>query len=431
LYTPAGVIFWKSYDMDLALTSIIASTALHTIGFYIASTDEFFGRSGKDIIDDLTVGTNAKYTPLETMQMSKWQRLFLVCTHRLERIAAGGVLSGAAYVVMWHMGIASINIPGRIKTSAGHIVAHAIISVLGNIGGYQMSFRLLSAYPSLETLRIVDSVCGGIVLPGLVYLALTGVTFEYDPSIDMPGEDTVITSSHLIAGTLIGAIVASFVVIMYVLSDLRSWLLCARTQLRQADRALLALTHNRSGTRAQQLSPRNRLAVSPSGKHYTTAVQRNTQAPPEVVQYTRQFLKTVTERSDTHPAVFTYRHRLYYDVDPEPCMYASTEPASLQLLEGEVEDEPQSSAAPFQTELAAVRLDAIQATNISGGEVRSTVDAEAGTVNVMVASSSAGSPGTGRGPLRLPALHHRPLAPVPDGYLKGLRYHAAGSADDM
>jgi NO-binding membrane sensor protein with MHYT domain len=431
LYTPDdGVLAWKTYDTDLVLTSLVAATALKGIGFYIASKDVYFGKSESDIIKDIRHSGTGKYIAQNFNTMSKWQRWRLVCFHRLDRIVIGGVLSGTSFIVMWQMGIASINIPGGIKVSAGPLVAHAFISVIGNTAGYWMSFRLLSVFPSIDTLRFWDSISAGIVLPGVVYIALAGVTFEYDPSVHMPEEGTVITSVHLIIGVLIGTIMFSFVVIMYVLSDLRSLLLHSRTQLRLADRALLALTHNASGQHARQLSPKNRLAVSPSGKHFTTAVQRNTQAPAEVVQYTRQYLKTLAERSDTHPAVFTYRHRLFYDVDPDPpCTQSNTEPASLQLLEGDVEDESHHTSTPFLPDPVVARLEAIQTTEASQSDAR-TADPETATLEAMSNADTAAL-STGRGPVRLPALHYKPLAPVPEQYRKGVRFSAATAGDDM
>jgi NO-binding membrane sensor protein with MHYT domain len=313
LKAPSGSLVFKTYDTDLALASIAVTTVLHFAGIYLASTDAYFSKSKREIIEDY-LKTTSTATHDTVKGLSKMRVLLLVCTHKLTRILLGGCLSGAALVLMRYMGMASINIPGSIRISPGHIVAHLITSELGCMAGFWIFFRVLSVLPSLDVLRKVVAIYGGIVLAGVQYIGLAGVTFEYDPSVKLPagGENATITSAHLFIGALIASVMFSFLVLVYVLSDLRGWLLRTRIQLRLADRAILALVCRSPPTRAPDMP-----TTSLSGKQLTTSPvspHRPPQAPPEVVQYAREYLKTVTERSATRPAVFTFRHVLYYDV---------------------------------------------------------------------------------------------------------------------
>lgn len=81
-----------------------------------------------------------------------------------------------------------------------------------------------------------------------------------------------ISARYMTSGILAGAVLCSFVMLVYVLSDLRSWLLRTSAQLRQADLALVALM--------KKLTDRDKEKAVPT--HF--------QAPLEVVNYSRRYL---------------------------------------------------------------------------------------------------------------------------------------------
>jgi NO-binding membrane sensor protein with MHYT domain len=178
LITPTGAILLKSYDTDLAVASIAITIFMQYIAMQLASTDAYFSKSKGEIMADF-LKTPTSRDPVDAVKSySKGQILFLVCTHNPWRILCGGLLSGGALVIMRYMGMASVNIQGSIHISPGHIVAHLLTSVLGCMVGFWVFFRVLSVLPSLDILRKVVAIYGGVLLAGVQYIALAGVLFR-------------------------------------------------------------------------------------------------------------------------------------------------------------------------------------------------------------------------------------------------------------
>jgi hypothetical protein len=246
-----------------------------------------------------------------------------VSTHNPWRIIIGSLFMSVALVAMRGMGVASIRIPGAVVVSNGPIVAQAVIALAGSASGFFIYFRLLSLYPSWEVLRMAGALHGVFLFTGIRFVSLAGVTFEYDATVGMPSEEVSLTSTHLVVGVIISAVMTSFLVLVYVLSDLRAWLQRTNAQQRQADHALLALLYRPAAD--CNLDPALVPQASVRNAKFTQS-QRPTQAPPEVVNYTRQFLKSVPRRSVSPTAIFTYKHRLFYDVDPDPVDLATAPP---------------------------------------------------------------------------------------------------------
>jgi hypothetical protein len=123
--------------------------------------------------------------------------------------------------------------------------------------------------------------------------------------------------------------------------------------------------------------------TSVSGKHLTTspvaAQRQQQQAPPEVVQYAREYLKTVTERSDTRPAVFTHRHVLYYDAGSESdadSLSASREepPGAPQVLPFDQVVPRTASGVPATATEAVEPADAPSVADIESGLDKGSFD---------------------------------------------------------
>ena len=232
-------------------------------------------------------------------------------TYNPGRIIAGGTVSGISYIIMRYMGIASIILPGTIKRTGGSVVAHLVLAILGTILEHWIFFRVLSLLPRRDILRKVCTALGFLVSAGLTYIIFTGIALDYDGNKDTQNHaEAHVASTHLLPGVFVTTVFLSFLAIFYVIWDLRSWVTKTATQLRMADRAILALLHR---------PPAERIVITPLGTVQSSVVQRHTQAPPEVVSYTRQYLRHTddNDRAGPHSSVFTYQHKLYHDIDFE------------------------------------------------------------------------------------------------------------------
>jgi NO-binding membrane sensor protein with MHYT domain len=311
LHDPTGAVIMKHYDAALCVSSIPVVIILTYVGLLIASTDAYFTRSKKAILE--IYRSRGKHTEVGlAWDMNSFEANFVASTDKPYRIICGSLFMATALVVMRIMGFASIHIPGTVTSSNGHIVAQAVVAVVGSATGFWIYFRLLSLYPSWDVVRTACTLHGVLLFSGVRFISVSGLRFEYDPTAAMPSEEALISSGDLIGGVILATVMTSFLTLVYVLADLRAWLRRTNTQVRQADRALLAILN-----RPLAEGNLHQTVVTPQlGQRHGlyTQSQRYTQAPLEVVNYSRQFLKSVAQRSATQSEVFTFKHRIYYDI---------------------------------------------------------------------------------------------------------------------
>jgi NO-binding membrane sensor protein with MHYT domain len=315
LHTSSGVFVARQYDTAFCVGSIPVVIVLTYIGLLIASTDPYFTRSKKEI-EDIYRSRLANSDGGHLLDLNSFRDNLIVSMHNPWRIIIGSLFMSAALVVMRSMGIASIYIPGSVAVSNGTVVAQAVIAVVGSATGFLLYFRVLSLYPSCDKIRMACAVHGVFLFTGARFVLLAGSTFHYDATVEMPSEEVTLTSNHLVVGVIISTVMTSFLVLVYVLSDLRTWLQRTTAQQRQADRALLALLYRPAAERNPTPATTPQAAAGARNAKFTQS-QRSTQAPPEVVNYTRQYLKSVPRRSASPTATFSAQHRLFYDVDPD------------------------------------------------------------------------------------------------------------------
>jgi hypothetical protein len=124
-------------------------------------------------------------------------------------------------------------------------------------------FRVLSLFPSLDILRVLSAGNGMFGISGLHYIGLQAATFHYDPDASPPNPSNTIDSQQMLVGVLIACAIYTILVLVYVISDLRVWLLRTSMQLHHADRALATmqkLSAGRSGTYSLIVSEAGRYA---------------------------------------------------------------------------------------------------------------------------------------------------------------------------
>ena len=257
------------FETNSLITSLFVIPVIAGLGIAIASTDHCFNKSKKEIMDMFITRTSSKHTIGEIKRMGRFRILFIVCTHAPQRIITGAVIFAFALCLMPYLGLSSLQFPGHVRFHGPHVAASCFMSVFAMIAGFWVFFRVLSIFSSMDFLRVLCAL-NGVVLCGIQYSWIAWAEFVYEPSVvvDKPSS---LSASHFVVGALSAAVIFSFVMLMYVLSDLRAWLLRTSAQLRQADLALAAL-----------MKKTKELHVAQHG-HF--------QAPLEVINYSRKFMQ--------------------------------------------------------------------------------------------------------------------------------------------
>ena len=295
LRTAENDIVYLQYNPGLIAGSIFVSSFVTFIGLYIASTDECFNKSKKEIMEIFIHRTSQTRSIGEIKRMGKYHILFLVCTSSLHRILASGVIFGGALSLARFMGVKSIYFQGNIHFDPTMIALSVLLSVVVCTLASWLFFRVLSIFPSMDIIRTLVSVVGVLGITAVYYVRLIGVVFHYHPAVTLP--NNAVPYTRVVVIVLTCAVVFSFVALSYVLSDLRSWLQKTSTQLHHADRALVALINQQKGSsRVPQQNTNN------NNHHHQNKIakiqemqnkMKYLQLPLEVVNYSRQFLQPV------------------------------------------------------------------------------------------------------------------------------------------
>jgi len=226
---PDGTLLSWRYDIFDTFLALAVAPIIAGFGLWVASTDHCFNKSKKGIMDLFITRTTAAatYSISEITHMSRYRILFIVCTHSPERLILGGIIGGGGTALMRYLGLRSLVIPGHLHYDSGITALTVILSMLIMISGFWIFFRVLSIFSSLDWLRFLCAVQGIAGMAGIHYIALAGVRFEHDPTVSVNLE-TSISPRPFIVSILCGTVIYSFTALIYVLSDLREWLLKTR-----------------------------------------------------------------------------------------------------------------------------------------------------------------------------------------------------------
>ena len=250
-----GIIIPIRYNYSMLFVSLVVVCIMELIALYLASTDKCFNKSKAKIMEIFIQHASNNYSLPELKQMTSSKIWIIVFTHSLHRIILGGFIGGSGVAIMHYLGMMSMEFQGKITYNPGMVALSVIVAILAVIGGFWVFFRVLSVFPSLDILRIVCALNGMFSLSGVHYIGMTTAKFEYDPNMSIPDPATTIASHDLLIGILAASVVFCVIMHVYVLSDLRGWLLRTSIQLRQADGIIQSLAANQRGNGEVSITP--------------------------------------------------------------------------------------------------------------------------------------------------------------------------------
>ena len=328
-------IITLQFDPYMVLGSALVASFLTFVSILVASKDECFNKSQTEIMNIFITRESPTHTLAEIRQMSKTRIITNVCIRSLGCIIASGIIAGGAICLSRYMGVLSVQFPGTVEYDDGMVATSIILSMAGIISLYWIFFRILSVFPSLEILRTLCSVIGMTVIACVHYIRVINVKFLYNTEkLPLPrgSEDSV----DIFLGVLTSAVLFSFLLLSFALSDLRTWLQRTSTQLYQADRALLAMINRPNGSVPRTPPTMSTMATARDSIRVKEASMQ-LPAPPEVVSYARQYLKrghlsASLARQVSPPATtFIQSHPLYYDIDTDTQVLTPRQRSHSQL----------------------------------------------------------------------------------------------------
>lgn len=262
------------------------------IGLLIGASDPCFNNTKKEIMEKFIARTSNTCTLQQIRKLSKHRILFIVCTHSLERIYFAGVFGGIGVVISKFMVTSSISFQGDVQYNIGIVAASVLVAILNGTVAFWMFFRVLSVMPNLDSVRFLVTLLVVLTVCGMHFIGSSAVTFRFDENVSLPDESSTISQGDLYTTAVGSSVICVIIMLIFVMSDLRAWLFCTSTQLRQADKALNALMKRneqlQKQLQLQQLQPAGAGAGTPSAN---TSIRPSTlhRTPSEVLKYSRHF----------------------------------------------------------------------------------------------------------------------------------------------
>jgi NO-binding membrane sensor protein with MHYT domain len=317
------------YNAVIIVLAAIQSVFQTYIGLLLASTDTCFNKTRKEIFDKFIARTSATHTLEEIKKMSTWQIFFIVCTHSQERLTVGGLFAGAGIAVMHFVMVHSMEFQGTIEYNPGIVAAAVLFAMLNGHGAFWTFFRLLSLFPSMDALRTAVAVLGVIAVSGMHYVGMTAVIFHYNPDkihLESPTTSSSISPGDLYSGAVTSCMLVASIMLMFVLHDLRSWLLRTSTQLRQADKVIAALARKLRGSAKSHSTP---LELVQYAHTYLSTDDASTKSSKGSVSFSSPH--SVTSAAGNKERRY---HSLYNDYDEEEAVDSETGSNPSQSVRG-------------------------------------------------------------------------------------------------
>jgi hypothetical protein len=226
------------FDIGNAIVLLIVTLVMTYVSMIVSATDECFNRTQEEIMEKFVSRASSAYTMVELKRMGQIKILCIVCTHAIGRPIVGGLISGTAMAIMHYVGMLGMRFQGEIKYDPGVVLASCITSLFVLTCGFWVFFRILSLFPSLDILRIFCACSGMLGISGLHYIGLQASTFEFDPDAPRPNLQTTVDRTQMLTTVIVVSLIIAFATLVYVLSDLRNWLLRTSIRLHRADKSL-------------------------------------------------------------------------------------------------------------------------------------------------------------------------------------------------
>ena len=174
------------FDIVETIFSLLIALLFCYLGFYFSHLDVLFGLSKKEIMEVFVKQKREKLSIKEIKKIGNVQILVYMAFTKIHYIVLGGVCMGCGVVVMHYLGIsnnnryllliliilhtmyilgmAAMKFQGKILWNAGAIFASIFLAIVASIVAFWIQFRLLSLFPSFESLKLVSAFAMAIAV---------------------------------------------------------------------------------------------------------------------------------------------------------------------------------------------------------------------------------------------------------------------------
>eukprot|EP01039_Chlorochromonas_danica_P006247 gene6247-6888_t len=212
-----------NYNVGVSVMSLIVVLVTSTISIIIATKDPMFAKSKKEIID-MFLEHAAGLSMNDAMKISAFDIIRIISTKSLNHLLLGGMVAGSGVAVMHYIGVAAMDFEGQIDWLPGVVAASVLIACVACMAAFWILFRLLSIFPSYESLRLASAFIMSIAVCGVHYIGMMASVFVTSSGARGARMGTAtMTPNQSLIGPLVAAVAVLWMINLYVLIDLRSY----------------------------------------------------------------------------------------------------------------------------------------------------------------------------------------------------------------
>eukprot|EP01039_Chlorochromonas_danica_P006248 gene6248-6889_t len=212
-----------NYNVGVSVMSLIVVLVTSTISIIIATKDPMFAKSKKEIID-MFLEHAAGLSMNDAMKISAFDIIRIISTKSLNHLLLGGMVAGSGVAVMHYIGVAAMDFEGQIDWLPGVVAASVLIACVACMAAFWILFRLLSIFPSYESLRLASAFIMSIAVCGVHYIGMMASVFVTSSGARGARMGTAtMTPNQSLIGPLVAAVAVLWMINLYVLIDLRAF----------------------------------------------------------------------------------------------------------------------------------------------------------------------------------------------------------------
>jgi diguanylate cyclase len=210
-----------SFNLGISIISLIVVIITTTLGVMVAANDPMFMKTKGEILEMFLQDTS-KMSMQEVRQMKNARLLKLITTKNLGFLIAGGFIAGSGVCVMHFIGMEAMRFQGRITWNIGIVFVAVLIAVVASTAAFWILFRLLSLFPSRESLRLVSSFIMGVAVCGMHYTGMVAANFEVKSAVPVKLASSFMQKKDAYIPVIISVVFMLVLMTIILLSDLRS-----------------------------------------------------------------------------------------------------------------------------------------------------------------------------------------------------------------
>lgn len=280
----------EHFNIAISITSLLVVLCMAMAGLMISSFDPMFMKTKAEVME-MFIEDSKHLTMKEIRTMTNTRLITIISTKSLHYLVAGGVIAGSGAGVMHYIGMGALDMNAKMTLSPGLVTLSVIIAIIAATAAFWILFRLLSLFPSKESLRLVVSFVMAIAVCGVHYTGMAAVSYTYldhrDSMVEASG--AMMEKRHAFTTVLIVAMIVLWLLTISVQGDLRYFV----------QRQLILASKQNNGNSISHIRSNNSLHSHVSHDHqpHSPRGKANRVLPMNGSQYDAQSISQSMERS--------------------------------------------------------------------------------------------------------------------------------------